>query len=66
MTVETRVKKLEARMETLAERVDSHDDKIDQVLRAVVDMHEDLRRLEANLPGIIARAVAPLLARRED
>ena len=73
MTVEARVAKLEGRTETLEQRVDSHDEKFEQVMRAIVDMHDDLRRLDArvarletNLPDIIARAVAPLLTRRED
>ena len=78
MTVEVRFDQLEQRVKRLETDRDSHADKLDQVLHAVVDMHEDVRRLDAridrldarfdrlyeDLPAIIARAVAPLLPPR--
>jgi uncharacterized protein YoxC len=73
MTIEARTTKLEARVGTLEGRVDAHDEKLDQVLRAIVDMHDDLRAMrqeaqmrEQRLPDIVAKAIAPLLVRRED
>jgi uncharacterized coiled-coil protein SlyX len=73
MSTEVRVAKLEQRVTQLETDRHSQVEKIDKVLQAVVDMHDDLRRLdgrvarlETNLPDIIARAVAPLLVRRED
>ena len=73
MTVEARVTKLEERVIRLEADRDSHSDKFGQLLHAVVDMHDDVRRLHArfdklnmDLPDIIARAMAPLLTRRDD
>jgi uncharacterized protein YoxC len=70
MTTEIRVKRLEERVDQLEADRDGHADKIDQVLHAVVDMHNGMQgqinQLRADLPDIIARAVAPLLVRRED
>ena len=70
MSTEVRVSRLEERVDQLETDRDGHTEKIDQVLHAVVDMHNDLQRqihqLRHDLPDIIARAVAPLLTRRED
>ncbi len=66
MSTEVRVTRLEQRVDQLEVDRDGHTDKIDQVLQGVVDMHEEMRQLRNDLPDIIARAVAPLLARRED
>ena len=73
MTVETRLDQVERRVTRLDTDRDSHADKFDRVLQAIVDLHDDVRMLnakfdkqQASLPDIIARAVAPLLVRRDD
>jgi uncharacterized coiled-coil protein SlyX len=73
MNVEARIIALEERVSFLEAKVKDHEPKFDQVLMAVVDVHKDLKnfetkvdRLEANLPTIIARAVAPLLSDRSE
>jgi hypothetical protein len=73
MTVEVRVTKREAPTGTLERRIAAHDKKFDPILQALVNVHDDVRELRSemkqlrhDLPDIIARAVAPLLTRRED
>ena len=66
MTAEARVGVLEQALTRLETDRDGHADKIDQVHVAIVDMQEHMGRLEAKLPDIIARAVAPLPLRRDD
>ena len=72
MTIETRVNVLERRVGDIAAIQQQHTSKIDDVLRAVVDVHNALRelrsefrQLEDRLPEIIARAVAPLIVGRD-
>jgi hypothetical protein len=71
MNVEARVIALEERVAFLETKVKALEPKMDQVLEVVVNVHNDLtafRRevadLKVDLPDIIARAVAPMLVRR--
>ena len=57
MTVEARVKNLEGRVGRLETDRDSHSDKLDHILRVMVDFHNEMRRYEEQLPDLIARAV---------
>jgi uncharacterized coiled-coil protein SlyX len=57
VTVELRVASLEGRVSHLESDRDSQGDKLDHLLKVVVDLHNDMRRLDERLPDIIARAV---------
>ena len=71
MNIEARVIALEERVMFLEHKVKEIEPKIDQALHAIVDLHDDVRRLDRkvdqlrdDLPDIIARAVAPLVSGR--
>lgn len=73
MDVEVRIQTSERRVLDLEAEIRQTRPKLDHVLTAIVDMHDDVRkldkkvdRLEQKLPEIIARAVAPLLQELKD
>lgn len=61
VNVEARIIALEERLAELEAEVKANRPKLDNVLKAILDMHDDLRKFRADLPDIIARSVAPLL-----
>lgn len=72
INVEARIIALEERVGTLEYKVRELEPKVDQVLEAVVDLHNDMNRFRSEvdrrfneLPDVVARAVAPLLRDRE-
>ena len=73
MDVEARIQALERRIVDLEAEMQQNRPKLDHVLNAIVDLHDDVRkvdrkldRLEHRLPEIIARAVAPLIQEMND
>ena len=68
MDTEAEIQALQRRVVDLEAEVQQTRPRLDQVLAAIVDLHDDVRvlgansdRLEQTLPDIIARAVAPLI-----
>ena len=57
MTVETRVTRLEGRVGRLESDRDSQGDRLDHLMKVVVDFHNDMLRLRDRLPDLIASAV---------
>ena len=66
MDAEAGIQALERRVVDLEAEMQHNRPKLDHVLNAIVDMHDDVRRLEKRLPDIIARAVAPLIQELKD
>lgn len=72
LNVEARIAAIEDRLSEVEAEVKANRPKFDHLMQAIVDMHDDLRRvyaelgrLRTDLPTIIAESVAPLIRPRE-